>query len=89
MNYRNCISLGTKIVEDELSVLYNQRVRIDSVILPKWAKNAHHYIQQNYLTLEDSYTKTLINKWIDLVFGKNQQSAECFNLFKPLTSEVI
>lgn len=28
-----------------------------------------------------------MHKWIDLVFGREQQSAERFNLFKPLTSE--
>jgi len=66
-----------------------QIIRVDSVVLPSWAKSRHHFIAMNYLSLEHPKTTANLHKWIDLIFGEKQQSHEAFNLFKPLTSEVI
>jgi len=86
---RNCMSLGTKLIENEEQRFYGQRVRVDGVILPSWANNAFHFVQLNYLALENIQVRSLLHLWIDLIFGKNQQKAEFFNLFNPLTSEVF
>ncbi len=40
------------------------------------------------LALEHPTATLGLNDWIDLVFGDKQQSAESYNLFKPLTCEV-
>jgi len=64
-------------------------VRVDSVVLPKWAKSRHHFIAMNYLALEHPKTRTKLHKWIDLIFGDKQQSSEHFNLYKSFTSEVM
>ena len=82
------MSLGTKLSLNKDSEFNKKIIRIDSVIIPNWALNGHHFIQKNYLALESLHTRENIHYWIDLVFGKNQQNHECFNAFKPLTSEV-
>jgi len=64
-------------------------VRVDSVVLPNWATDRHHYVFMNYLALEHPKVRQEINFWIDLMFGEKQQKHEYFNLFKPLTSEVF
>jgi len=76
-------------MQKEKALLNDQFVRVDSVVLPDWAKNRHQFIALNYLALEHPDTRANINHWIDLVFGYKQQKAEYFNLFKAITSEVI
>ena len=78
-----------KQMEDNYEGLYNQFVRIDSVSLPPWAQNRHHFIYKMIVALEHPQVSQLINHWIDLIFGDKQQSKEAFNLFKPLTSEKV
>ena len=76
-------------MEENYQGLAGKIVRVGSYILPKWALNNHHFVYFNYMSLEQDYTRHNLNHWIDLIFGKKQQSVECMNLFKPLTSEVI
>jgi len=83
------MSLGAKLSTNVNPLLYKKLVLIDAVIIPKWAKNAHHYIQKNYLALESVEVRKVINRWIDLIFGKDQQDHERFNMFMPLASEVL
>ena len=64
-------------------------VRVDSVVLPAWAEGRHHFVFMNYMALEHPKARAKLNIWIDLVFGERQQKHEFYNLFKPLTSEVL
>ena len=60
----------------------------DTMILPKWAKSHHHFIAMNYLALEHPKVRMELCRWINLIFGYEQQSREQWNLFNPLTSYV-
>ena len=67
--------------------LNGQFALVDKVVLPTWAKNNHHFILLNYLALEHLKCRSSLHSWIDLIFGIKQQSRECYNLFKALSSE--
>lgn len=75
-------------MEEVYSNLKGKKVRVDAVVLPPWARNNHHFIFMNFMALEQNYVRENINHWIDLIFGYKQHQKECYNLFKPLTSEV-
>jgi hypothetical protein len=77
-----------KQFEENHPTLKGQMVRVDSVILPAWAENRHHFIFMNYLALEHPKVRTKINYWIDLVFGEKTAEARVLQPFQPLTSEV-
>ena len=66
-----------------------QDVVVDQVIIPKWARNSHHFIQINALALESSYVSLNLNNWIDLIFGIKQQDQKHYNLFNPICDESI
>ena len=86
-NY-NLNSYGEKENVEGLDFLSgNNRVRIDQVILPIWARNNHHFVQINALALESKYVSENLNSWIDLIFGYKQQSKESYNRFKNLCDE--
>eukprot|EP00826_Nyctotherus_ovalis_P044302 TRINITY_DN4776_c0_g1_i3.p1 TRINITY_DN4776_c0_g1~~TRINITY_DN4776_c0_g1_i3.p1 ORF type:complete len:523 (+),score=101.77 TRINITY_DN4776_c0_g1_i3:73-1641(+) len=87
-NPRNNLDFGCKVLENESYGLKGKKVRVDSVIIPPWARNNHHFIYLNYKALEQNVTHSEIPHWIDLIFGCKQHSEEAFNLFRPLTSEV-
>ncbi len=75
-------------MDETYSNLKSQYVRVDSVILPPWAKSAHHFVFKNYIALESEYSRENLHRWVDLIFGwKQQKGGDCYNLFKPLTSE--
>ena len=77
-----------KQLDEGDSDIVGRMVRVDKVLLPTWAKNRHHYILANYLSIEHPKVRAKIGHWIDLIFGENQQNPDVYNLFKPLTSEV-
>ena len=64
-----------------------KRVRVDQVVFPEWAKNNHHFVFMNAAALEKEHVSLELNKWVDLIFGVNQQNASCYNVFKPLCNE--
>lgn len=66
-----------------------KNVLVDQVVLPKWAKNSHHFIQMNALALESSYVSYNLNNWIDLIFGVKQQDQKSYNLFNQICDESI
>ncbi|OHS93643.1 hypothetical protein TRFO_11638 [Tritrichomonas foetus] len=57
------------------------KVRVNNVILPKWAKNPKNFIEMNKYALESEYVRMHLNEWIDLIFGIYQKSIEKNNLF--------
>jgi len=62
---------------------------VDSVILPRWARNNHHFVYMNYVALESNTARNELCHWIDLIFGSKQHSVKDYNLFRPLTYEVV
>ena len=63
-------------------------VRVDQVVLPEWADNIHHFIKIQRLALESQSVSLVLNDWIDLVFGANQQSQSHYNRFRDFCDEV-
>lgn len=64
--------------------------KIENVQLPKWAKNAEHFISINKSALESNYVSNNLHKWIDLVFGckqNNEAAISVNNLFYSLCYE--
>jgi factor associated with neutral sphingomyelinase activation len=64
--------------------------KIENVKLPKWAKNAEHFISINRAALESNYVSKNLHKWIDLIFGYKQDGEIALasnNLFYNLTYE--
>jgi len=82
-NY-NQYAFGTKIQESETEIKY---VRVDQVVLPTWAKTAHIFVKNNALALESRLASLALDKWIDLIFGENQQESKFYNVFKPFCDE--
>eukprot|EP01022_Parablepharisma_sp_SALTPOND_P023076 TRINITY_DN4786_c0_g1_i1.p1 TRINITY_DN4786_c0_g1~~TRINITY_DN4786_c0_g1_i1.p1 ORF type:complete len:1362 (+),score=136.82 TRINITY_DN4786_c0_g1_i1:10189-14274(+) len=86
-NY-NKYSFGVKRAEGDLAeVVRNSVVRVDQVIVPKWAKDNHHFVQANFLALESKTVSLGLDQWIDLVFGVKQQDQRYYNRFKELCDE--
>lgn len=54
---------------------------VNDVVLPKWARNACHFVETNRIALESEYVRCHLNEWIDLIFGCHQKSVEKNNLF--------
>jgi len=81
---------GAKKPDTDISLIIGNeftKVRVDQVVLPKWAKTGDEFIKMNALALEDRYASQNLHKWIDLLFGYLQQDHRVYNLYKPLTSE--
>eukprot|EP00049_Salpingoeca_infusionum_P016595 m.341280 g.341280 ORF g.341280 m.341280 type:complete len:3305 (+) comp16111_c0_seq3:237-10151(+) len=58
--------------------------RVHDVILPKWAKNHHDFIQKHREALESEWVSAHLHEWIDLIFGYKQRGAaaeEALNVF--------
>mmetsp|Transcript_12674 Transcript_12674/g.20670 ORF Transcript_12674/g.20670 Transcript_12674/m.20670 type:complete len:954 (+) Transcript_12674:301-3162(+) len=66
-------------------------VPIDDVILPTWAHgDPHEFVRKHREALESDYVSANLHKWIDLVFGYQQQGAAADaaqNVFYHLTYE--
>jgi len=65
------------------------KTKINHVVLPKWAKDSPHiFVSLLREALESSYVSNNINRWIDLIFGYQQQGKEAekaFNIFPRLS----
>ena len=86
----NKYSYGIKLPDEDLLEYVDDRqlkVRVDNVILPKWAGNQHYFVKYNATALESTYASTNLNNWIDIVFGCNQQDPKFYNQFKPFCDE--
>ncbi len=89
VNHNN-YSYGVKIPdEDVLSLVPNPhvKVRVDQVLMPKWAQSEHHFVKLNVLALESKQTSQFLDQWIDLLFGERQQKGDYYNLYKSLCDE--
>lgn len=66
-------------------------VRVDNVILPRWAHNdARKFIQIHREALECEFVSLNLHHWIDLIFGYKQTgpaALEADNIYHPLTYE--
>eukprot|EP00826_Nyctotherus_ovalis_P020855 TRINITY_DN16620_c0_g2_i1.p1 TRINITY_DN16620_c0_g2~~TRINITY_DN16620_c0_g2_i1.p1 ORF type:complete len:105 (-),score=33.24 TRINITY_DN16620_c0_g2_i1:34-348(-) len=86
----NRYSLGYKIIEEKFTgVPESVKIRVDEIVVPDWARNAHHFVQQNFLALESPNVSLKLDKWIDLIFGSMQQDAEALNVFKESCDEAV
>jgi hypothetical protein len=62
--------------------------RVDDVMLPKWASDAHDFIAKHRAALESDHVSANLHHWIDLIFGYKQRgkaAVEALNVFYYLT----
>ena len=62
--------------------------RVDDVVLPKWASDAHDFIAKHRAALESDHVSAHLHQWIDLIFGYKQRgkaAVEALNVFYYLT----
>jgi hypothetical protein len=63
---------------------------VADVVLPPWAKSAHHFVQVQRQALESEFVSASLHNWIDLIFGYKQRGARRWrpkNVFYYLTYE--
>ncbi|XP_063688636.1 lipopolysaccharide-responsive and beige-like anchor protein isoform X2 [Bolinopsis microptera] len=63
---------------------------VNTVTLPPWAKDHHHFLQVHREALESEYVSSNLHKWIDLIFGISQrgdQAQAAINSFYYTTYE--
>ena len=77
--------------EEEENKLNKEKLRIENVYLPKWAKNnKNFFIMKNREILEND--KIDINNWIDLIFGINQRGKGALkkgNIYYPYSYDGV
>ena len=69
------------------SIVFWEKIVVDQVVLPEWAKSPHVFIEKNATALESDYVSHGLNEWVDLVFGIKQQDPRIYNLFRELCEE--
>ena len=47
-------------------------VKVDDVVLPKWASNPYEFVYMHRKALESDYVSSHIHMWIDLIWGYKQ-----------------
>ncbi|CAF3278946.1 unnamed protein product [Rotaria socialis] len=65
-------------------------LKVDDVILPKWAETPEDFIRINRAALESEFVSCHLHHWIDLIFGYKQRGPEAVravNVFYYLTYE--
>lgn len=63
-----------------------QGVPVSDVILPKWAKSPADFIYKNRKALESEYCDSMIDEWINLIWGykqRGEKAYECDNMYRP------
>ncbi|KAL5271329.1 hypothetical protein ACHWQZ_G001835 [Mnemiopsis leidyi] len=63
---------------------------VNTVKLPPWAKDHHHFLQIHRDALESEYVSSHLHQWIDLIFGVSQrgdQAEAAINSFYYTTYE--
>ncbi|CAF5188148.1 unnamed protein product, partial [Rotaria sp. Silwood1] len=48
-------------------------IKVDDVILPKWAQTPEDFIRINRTALESEFVSSHLHHWIDLIFGYKQR----------------
>ncbi|CAF4857511.1 unnamed protein product, partial [Rotaria sp. Silwood1] len=51
-------------------------IKVDDVILPKWAQTPEDFIRINRTALESEFVSCHLHHWIDLIFGYKQRGPE-------------
>jgi hypothetical protein len=75
-----CFDLGTRQTGQPVA----------DVVLPPWARSAHHFVQVMREALESEFVSASLHNWIDLIFGYKQRGREAIaakNVFYHLTYE--
>ncbi|CAF1465484.1 unnamed protein product, partial [Rotaria sp. Silwood1] len=62
-------------------------IKVDDVILPKWAQTPEDFIRINQTALESEFVSCHLHHWIDLIFGYKQRAVRAVNVFYYLTYE--
>ena len=65
-------------------------VKVNDVVLPKWASSPEDFIRTHRSALESEYVSAHLHQWIDLVFGykqKGPEAAAAHNVFYYITYE--
>ena len=52
---------------------------VNDIILPPWAKSPYEFIYLNRKALESNYVSSMLNNWIDLMWGYKQRGEEAIN----------
>ncbi|KAK7111968.1 hypothetical protein V1264_011504 [Littorina saxatilis] len=76
--------------EFNLGRLQITREPVNNVQLPRWAKTPEEFIHKHREALESDYVSSMLNNWIDLIFGYKQKgpaAAEALNVFYYVTYE--
>lgn len=66
------------------------RVEVNHVILPPWARTPLEFVQKCRAALESDHVSEHLHEWIDLIFGykqRGEQAVQADNLFYHLTYE--
>ena len=86
----NKYSYGAKFPDDDvLEWVKNAyvKVRVDQVLMPRWARSEHHYVKTNALALESRQASLGLDQWVDLIFGERQQDPRFHNMYKSWCDE--
>lgn len=86
----NKYSYGIKLPDEDLIEYVNDnklKVRVDNVVLPKWAANQHYFVKYNAIALESTHASMNLNNWIDMIFGCSQQDSRLYNKYKAFCDE--
>ncbi|CAF1380580.1 unnamed protein product, partial [Rotaria sp. Silwood1] len=51
-------------------------IKVDDVILPKWAQTSEDFIRINRTALESEFVSCHLHHWIDFIFGYKQRGSE-------------
>jgi len=71
----------------KLNLGQNSDGDIGDVKLPAWASSVEDFLKKHRLALENQFVSNNLHKWIDLIFGINQNSIEVNNVFHPSSYE--
>jgi hypothetical protein len=73
----------------DFGVTQSTGVKVDDVILPRWAKgDPQIFIAKHREALESPFVSMHLHKWIDLIFGQKawgEPAIEAINVFQPLS----
>ena len=83
--YRKCLNDDDNYSELTPEFFYMPEI-LDGVELPKWAQSPFDFIYKHRKALESNYVSSQLNKWIDLIWGVNQNGSNAsasMNQYNP------